>query len=251
MNIAGDGAAVVTLAGLIFCAALLYASVGQAGASGYLAAMALFGLAPDVMRPVALALNIVVSTIAAVKFSRAGHFSWQLLWPFAVTSIPFAFVGGRLILPSLIYRVIVGGLLLCAAWRLYRATTQPDAVAATRPVSIPAALLAGLAIGLLAGLTGTGGGLLLGPLLIFARWAGPRQAAGVTSVFILLNSTAGLLGNAGNLGELPSAILLWAPAAAVGGWIGAEYGSRRLAGVTLRRILAVVLVLAAIKMIWQ
>ncbi len=251
MDIAANAAAVVILAGLIFCAALLYSSVGQAGASGYLAAMALFGLAPDVMRPVALALNIVVSAIASVKFARAGHFSWKLLWPFAVTSIPFAFVGGRLILPSLVYRLIVGVLLLYAAWRLYRATMQPGAPASDRPVSVTVALLAGLVIGLLAGLTGTGGGLLLGPLLIFAGWAGPRQAAGVSAVFILLNSTAALLGNAGNVGGLPSAILVWGPAAAVGGWIGAEYGSRRLAGVTLRRILAVVLVLAAIKMIWQ
>lgn len=251
MDIAADTVAVVILAGLIFCAALLYASVGQAGASGYLAAMALFGLAPSVMRPVALALNIVVSTIASVRFVRAGHFSWKLLWPFAIASVPFAFVGGRLILPSLTYRVVVGVLLLCAAWRLYRATTQPSAPASDRLVSAPVALLAGLVIGLLAGLTGTGGGLLLGPLLIFAGWAGPRQAAGVSAVFILLNSTAALLGNAGNVGGLPSAIVVWAPAAAAGGWIGATYGSRRLAGVTLRRILAIVLVLAATRMIWQ
>lgn len=251
MDIGADTVAVVILAGLILGAALLYASVGQAGASGYLAAMALFGLAPDVMRPVALVLNIVVSAIATLKFSRAGHFSWKLLWPFAVTSTPFAFVGGRLMLPSLIYRVIVAVLLLCAAWRLCCATTQSHTPAYDRPVSVPAALLAGLVIGLLAGLTGTGGGLLLGPLLIFAGWAGPRQAAGVSAVFILLNSTAALLGNAGNIDGLPSAILVWGPAAAVGGWIGAEYGSRRLAGVTLRRILAVVLVLAAIKMIWS
>lgn len=251
MDIAADAVAVVILAGLIFCAALLYSSVGQAGASGYLAAMALFGLAPDVMRPVALALNIVVSAIAGVKFARAGCFSWKLLWPFVVTSIPFAFVGGRLMLPSLIYRLSVGALLVYAAWRLCRATMQLHTPASDRPVFAPAALLAGLVIGLLAGLTGTGGGLLLGPLLILAGWAGPRQAAGVSAVFILLNSTAAILGNAGNVGGLPPAVLLWAPAAAIGGWIGATYGSRRLAGVTLRRILAVVLVLAAIKMIWQ
>ncbi|MGQ9903221.1 MAG: TSUP family transporter, partial [Anaerolineae bacterium] len=122
---------------------MLYASVGQAGASGYLAAMALFGLAPDVMRPVALALNIVVSTIASVRFVRAGHFSWKSLWPFAIASVPFAFVGGRLILPSLTYRVVVGVLLLCAAWRLYRATTQLSAPVSDRPMSAPAALLAG------------------------------------------------------------------------------------------------------------
>ncbi|MGQ9815149.1 MAG: TSUP family transporter [Candidatus Roseilinea sp.] len=162
-------------------------------------------------------------------------------------SVPFAFVGGRLILPSLTYRVVVGVLLLCAAWRLYRATTQLSAPVSYRPMSAPAALLAGL----LAGLTGAGGGLLLGPLLIFAGWAGPRQAAGVSAVFILLNSTAALLGNAGNLGGLPSAIVVWAPAAAAGDWIGATYGSRRLAGVALRRILAIVLVLAATRMIWQ
>ncbi len=240
---------IVALAGLIFGAAMLYSSVGHAGASGYLAAMALFGLAPATMRPTALALNIVVATIATIKFYRAGCFSWSLFWPFALGSVPFAFIGGGLVLPSSAYKIVVGLVLFYAAYRLFLSTRSAAAPAASRPFSVPLAVVSGMAIGLLSGLTGVGGGIFLTPLLLFLGWAEPRQAAGVTAMFILVNSIAGLLGNPAGLAAVPSAIVFWAPAAAIGGWIGSEYGSRRLGNRTLRRLLAVVLVIAGIKML--
>jgi hypothetical protein len=172
-----------TLAVLIFLAALLYSSVGHAGASGYLAVMALFGVAPAVMKPAALVLNILVAAIAAYKFSRAGLFSWPLFWPFAVTSVPFAFVGGAITLPGSAYKILVGLLLVYAAARLL-ALYEGRAAVGRRP-TLGAALLLGAGIGLVSGLIGVGGGIFLSPLLLFVGWAEPRMTVGISAVFIL------------------------------------------------------------------
>lgn len=241
--------ALAALALLIFGAAMLYSSVGHAGASGYLAAMALFGVAPAVMKPTALTLNIIVATIATVKFYRAGCFSWRLLWPFAAASIPFAFVGGYVTLPGHWYKTIVGLVLLFAAYKLVRVAHKAVGQAEVKRVPVWAALLSGAVIGLLSGLTGTGGGIFLSPLLLLMGWAETRQAAGVSAAFILVNSTAGLLGNVSSVGMLPGSTVAFALAAAAGGLIGAEYGSKRVTGATLRRLLAVVLVVAGLKLI--
>ena len=239
---------VISLTILIMAAALLYASVGHAGASGYLAAMALFGIAPAVMKPTALALNILVAAIATVKFYRAGCFSWSIFWPFALTSVPFAFIGGNLSLPGSIYKPIVGAVLLYASYRLFRAS-QTAIPTTTKPVPFGLALIAGGGIGLLSGLTGVGGGIFLSPLLLFMGWAETRQTSGVAAAFILVNSIAGLLGHLSSVATLPSATPIWAVAAVIGGWVGAEYGSRRLGNVHIRRLLSVVLVIAGVKMI--
>ncbi len=241
---------IALLALFIFALALLYSSVGHAGASGYLAAMALFGVAPAVMKPTALTLNILVATIATVKFYRAGRLSWRLLLPFAAASIPFAFVGGYITLPGHWYKTVVGVVLLCAAYRLFRVAHEASEQTEVKRVPLWAALVSGAGIGLLAGLTGTGGGIFLSPLLLLMGWAETRQAAGVSAAFILVNSTAGLLGNVSSIGVLPGSILVFAPAAIVGGLIGAEYGSKRIAGANLRRLLAVVLVIAGLKLIF-
>ncbi|MEW6157448.1 MAG: sulfite exporter TauE/SafE family protein [Verrucomicrobiota bacterium] len=240
--------AVIGLALMIFSAALLYSSVGHAGASGYLAAMALFGLAPNVMKPTALTLNILVAAIASVKFVRAGCFSWNLFWPFAVTSIPFAFFGGWLALPAKTYKVIVGLVLLYAAVQLFRKTHRPSG--ALKPLPIPIALLAGSGIGFLSGLTGVGGGIFLSPLLLLMGWAETRQTSGVAVVFILMNSIAGQLGHLSSVAHLPFEIGFWGIAAVAGGWIGAELGSRRLEIPRIRQLLSVVLVIAGVKMIF-
>lgn len=242
-----DALPLLTLTLLIFLAALLYATVGQAGASGYLAAMALFGLLPGVMKPAALALNIVVASIATLKYYRAGRFSWPHFWPFALGSIPMAFIGGAVHLPGSAYKVVVGLVLFYAACRMFR-TAQARSETAPRRLPIPWALAVGAAIGLLSGLTGVGGGIFLSPLLLFAGWADIRVVSGVTAMFILVNSTAGLLGNLSSIAALPGAIVLWAPAAAIGGWIGAEYGSRRFDNTAIRRMLSLVLVVAGVKM---
>jgi hypothetical protein len=242
-----DISSVLQLAGLIFMAALLYASVGHAGASGYLAAMALFGMAPAVMKPTALTLNVFVAIIASIKFYRAGCFSGRLFWPLALASVPMAFLGGYLQLPAQFYRPLVGVILLYAAWRLVWRPAREDVVKEERP-GLPV-LLAGAVIGFLSGLTGVGGGIFLSPLLLFTGWATPRVASGVAAPFILVNSLAGLLGLLGHQPQLPPQIPYWALAAVAGGFLGAEYGSRRLAGPTILKLLAAVLVVAGLKMI--
>lgn len=240
--------AAIALGLTILATAILYSSVGHAGASGYLAAMALFGIAPAVMKPTALTLNILVAFIATVKFYQAGCFSWKLCWPFAATSVPMAFVGGMLQLPGTYYKPIVGVVLLFAAYRLFQIATRTTNPADRRRLHIPVALVWGAAIGLLSGLTGVGGGIFLSPLLLLMNWAETRETAGVSAAFILVNSIAGLLGHLSTMPGLPGWIPLWAAAAVIGGWIGASYGAKRLQNSTLRRLLACVLVIAGLKL---
>lgn len=237
---------------LVFVTAILYSSVGHAGASGYLAAMALVSLPPDVMKPTALALNIIVATIGTIQFARAGHFAWRIFWPFAVTSIPCAYLGGATQLPFQYYRIAVGTVLLFAAARLIYSATK-KAEFEPKPLPVAGALFAGAGIGYLAGLTGVGGGIFLSPLLLLAQWANMRQTAAVSVAFILVNSLAGLAGLTGMLSavkHLPPQIPALAVAAALGGIIGSELGSRRIASAVLRQLLGVVLIIAGCKMIF-
>lgn len=231
---------------LIFGAAVLYSSVGHAGASGYLAAMALFGVPPEVMKPTALTLNIAVALITTVRFHRAGHFSWSLSWPFLLSSVPLAFVGGAITLPSTVYRVLVGLVRLFAAYRMFWFTEQERT---TVPPHLVLALSWGAALGFISGLTGLGGGIFLSPLLLFMGCASFRETAGASSAFILLNSIAGLLGHLSSVQALPPSTLVLALAAVVGGMIGSEIGVRQLAEVSLRRLLALVLFIAGAKLI--
>ncbi|HEX9626999.1 MAG TPA: sulfite exporter TauE/SafE family protein [Acidiferrobacterales bacterium] len=236
------------LAALILAAALLYSSVGHAGASGYLAAMALVGVSPAVMKPTALTLNILVAVIATVKYYRVGAFSWRLFWPLAIASVPCAYLGGVLTLPGDIYKPLVGAILVYAAWRSFRTAHRPSQAAVARPPMF-ILLPAGAALGLLSGLTGVGGGIFLSPLLLFFRWAEVRVISGIAAAFILVNSIAGLLGVMTTAPSLPAALPYWAVAAAAGGFIGAEFGSRRLGSPTIQKLLAVVLAIAGAKMI--
>jgi hypothetical protein len=233
-------------AALIFCAALLYSAVGHAGASGYLAVMAFLGTTPSEMRPTALVLNLLVAGIGTFQFIRAGHFRWSLFWPFALGSIPAAYIGGRLALPGSWYRIIVGALLLLSALRFVVSLRAADV--ARRAPSRPLAIATGLALGLLAGLTGVGGGIFLSPLLLMAGWADLRTTAATSAAFILVNSAAGLLGQGAQLGALPPDVFGWAIAAVCGGVIGSYLGSRRLGGPALRATLAAVLVVAGVKL---
>ncbi len=242
------------IAALFLATAALYASVGHGGASGYLAVMGLFGFAPAVMKPTALALNIVVSAAASAGFYRARLFKWSLFWPFAIVSIPAAFLGGRLVVPAHAYKILVGLVLLYAAVWMFRSTIGVASDAASRdaspqPPALWLALPAGLLIGFLSGMTGVGGGIFLSPLLLYTGWAETRTTSGVAAPFILVNSIAGLLGHVAGLSELPPQIPFWAGAVLVGGWIGASYGSTRAPTTTLRRLLSLVLVIAGVKMV--
>lgn len=240
---------ILILAALFLAAAVLYGMVGHAGASAYLAAMGLVGLAPEVMKPTALTLNILVAGIVTYRFARAGFVRPTSALPFLIGSVPAAFIGGAITLPGEIYRPLVGAVLLFAAVRFGLTAARP---ADERPTDAPLALaiVSGAVIGLLAGLTGTGGGIFLTPLLIAAGWAGTRFAAGTSVIFILANSVAGLAGNIGAVGNIPSAIPLWLLAVAVGGAIGSELGSRRLPAPWVRRALAAVLVVAGLKLLF-
>lgn len=237
------------LAGIALVA-FLYASVGHAGASGYIAVMSLLALAPTVIKPAALALNVLVATLAFVQFARAGHFRWAMFWPFALLAPPMAFVGGWLQLPTRAFQVLIGLVLLYSAAQLVlRPPASPTGDAATPP-ALPLALAIGAVIGLLSGLTGTGGGIFLTPLLLLMGWAAAKQASAVSALFILMNSAAGLAGWLGSgqpLPELPWARMLLA--AGAGGAVGATMGSRYFEPVWIKRLLAAVLVVAGIKLL--
>ena len=235
--------------GMLF-AAFGYASVGHGGASAYIAAMALAGVAPAEMRPIALLLNILVSSLGTWKFQRAGHFRWRLFWPFALVSIPMAYLGGAITLPGQAYKILVGAVLLYAAWQLWRSAKRGEEMREVREPPLGWAMAIGAAMGLLAGLTGVGGGIFLSPLLLMLGWAGTKQTSAVAAPFILVNSLAGLAAVfVAKSTAMPSYAWALAPAVVVGGWLGAEYGSRRFANPVVRRVLAVVLGLAGAKMI--
>ncbi len=243
-----DPVSVAFLTLLIFAAALLYSSVGHAGASGYLAALALFGVSPAVMKPTALSLNILVAAIAFAMFYRAGCFSWPLLRPFALGAVPFAFIGGAVTLPGAAYRVLVGVVLIYAAARMFLTIRRPQP--AIGPVPFIPAVGLGMVIGLLSGLVGVGGGIFLSPILLFMGWADAKTTSGTSAAFILVNSVAGLLGHASSVASVPGEIPFWAAAAAAGGLIGSRYGSARFTGPTIRRLLSLVLLIAGLKMMF-
>jgi len=236
---------------LFFAAAILYSSVGHGGGSGYLAAMALLGVPPAMMRPTALMMNIGVASISLYKFSRVAGFRWRLFLPFAVTSVPMAYVGGRIQLPVSWFGVLVGVVLLFSAVRLFMDTLQrgDQARPLRGPPPIWLALLAGAGIGLLSGLTGVGGGIFLSPLIVLMGWGTVRDSAAPTAAFILLNSISGLVGLLTHHPALPEALPYWVGAVIAGGLIGASVGARRLGNHGLRRALAAVLVIAGAKMV--
>lgn len=229
----------------IFIVAVLYSSVGHAGASGYIAVMSLLSVAPAEIKPIALTLNILVASIGSFQFWRAGHFSWGLLWPFALLAIPMALVGGYLDLPTQAMKLLLAAVLLYSALRFL--LRPPPERQLLRP-SLPLALLFGAGIGFLSGLTGTGGGIFLTPLLLFMGWARARTAAAVSALFILFNSIAGLIGNIGSTGTFPSVALVLVIAAGIGGALGSYAGSQRFDPVLIKRFLAVVLLIASAKL---
>ncbi len=232
----------------IFIVAVMYSSVGHGGASGYLAVMAFLAVAPEVTRPTALVLNLFVASIGTYQFWRTGYFSWRIFWPFALTSIPFAFLGGLIYLPTQIYKIVLGAVLMLAALRLAWRLAPTDNI---KEPQLWIALAIGAVIGLLSGLVGVGGGIFLTPVLLLMNWSETKTAAGVSAMFILVNSMAGLLGqySKGALSILPNEVWIWIAAAVGGGLIGSTLGSTRFDSITLRRVLAVVLVIAGVKLI--
>lgn len=229
----------------------LYASVGHAGASGYLAVMALVGMDALVMRPVALAINVLVATIAFVQFARAGYFSWALVWPFAAASIPAAFLGGRFHIPASALKVAIGIVLLLAAARMAWVALRSSRLGKeAKPPAVPVAIGIGGVLGLVAGITGTGGGIFLSPMMLLFNWADTKRTAATASLFILVNSLAGL-GGLVSAGWKPTGELaILAAAACIGGLVGASLGSRHATPRALNLALAAVLLIAGAKLMF-
>ena len=235
------------LIGGILVVAFLYSSVGHAGASGYIAVMTLCGLTATFIRPTALVLNILVACIGSFQFWRAGHFSWPLFWPFALLSVPCAFAGGYLHVSSPILKPLLGAVLLFSAVRLFFRQGDPaETVEPSRPISVGV----GAGIGFLSGVTGTGGGIFLTPLLLFCRWTYTRRAAAISIVFILVNSIAGLIGYLSSGRAVPTDAWLLAVGAVAAGSAGSFLGSRRFPVRTISLLLATVLLVAAYKLIF-
>lgn len=239
----------IPLLSCILVVAVLYSSVGHGGASGYIAILALFSVAPEAFKPTALLLNILVAGIATYAFARAGHFSWRLFWPFAATSIPCSFIGGYLSLPAHIYRPLVGVILLASACRLIIRKEHDTLGLGLRQPPTPVALLIGAFLGMLSGLTGVGGGIFLSPLLLLFNWGRAREVSAVAALFILVNSTAGLLGHLSSIQAVPHFAPLLAVAAVCGGIIGSFLGSRRLPVAGVIKALCVVLTIAGFKLL--
>ncbi len=229
-------------------AAMLYSCVGHAGASGYTAILLLWGLAPESFRPAVLIMNICVASITSYRFIRAGFFDWNFLWPLAITSIPFAFWGGAIKVSSQLLFLLIGIVLIASAFRLLVDLKEKEGES-KRPLKWML-LLVGGGLGLLAGLSGTGGGIFLTPVLIIAGWRKAKEAAAISAAFILVNSISGLAGNILMTGFNVSSITWpWLVAALLGGVVGSEIGSRRLTPWWLKKVMAAVLLIAAYHLI--
>lgn len=234
--------------GLLFIVAFLYASVGHGGASGYLALMALFSISPQVMKPTALLLNLFVSLTSFIQFYRGGHFRWKIFWPFALASIPLAYLGGLVVVDGAIYKKILGVLLLIPVIRFFffgnaKVTEEKDA-------SIPLSLLVGGSIGFLSGLIGIGGGILLSPVLLLLKWTDQKQTAAISALFIFVNSLAGLAGQLTRGIQFTTDMYTYVVIAFVGGLCGAYFGALKFRQTILKNVLATVLLLAVYKLLF-
>lgn len=226
--------------------AITYSMVGHGGASGYLALMALWGFPQDVMRPSALVLNLFVSAIGFVQFARAGHFKWHLFWPFAITSVPMAWLGAQVQLDPTVYKRLLALCLLVAVARMLGLFGVRGG--AERPVQLPVALLVGAVLGFVSGMIGIGGGILLSPVFLLARWADAKVTAAISAAFIFVNSTSGLVGALGRGETIDASMWPFILVAVVGGLIGGWIGAKRLPEVRLRQVLGVVLLFACFKL---
>ncbi|MHA8082693.1 sulfite exporter TauE/SafE family protein [Aquirufa sp. A-Brett2-15D] len=229
---------------LLALMAFLYASVGHGGASGYLAVMALFLIAPPVMKQTALLLNLGVSLMSFIAFYRQGYFKWNLFWPFALGSIPAAFIGARIPLTDSTYKQILGACLLLAVIRMVVTLKESEPC----KLNLGLGVLAGSLIGLLSGMIGIGGGIILSPLVLLFRWASLKEAAAVSALFIFVNSVSGLAGLKTWIPLDQSQIMYWLAASLVGGFLGARWGAAIASNAKVKWILALVLLIASIKL---
>ncbi|GJE43064.1 hypothetical protein AEGHOMDF_2241 [Methylobacterium soli] len=229
--------------------AALYSAVGQAGGTGYVAIMGLAGFAPETIKPTALALNILVSVLACIRFYRARLLTWRACYPFGVLGLPFSLLGGALHLPSSTYQPVVGALLLAAGLQMLRGSRAGVDQAGLHPPPFVLALLTGGVIGLVSGVTGVGGGIFLAPAILTLGWADTRQTAAISATFNLINSAAALAGVWATMPVLPAALPFWLACVGGGGIVGSWLGARHLRQRTLRLVLAALLLASAVCML--
>ena len=232
----------------LFVIAFLYASVGHGGASGYLALMAIYGISPDIMKPTALMLNLFVSAVSFLQFYRGGHFKIKLFWPLALASIPFAFIGGMINMDASVYKIVLGLLLVVAVARfLFFGNLKNSDV---RPFHVTGAVFIGAVIGFLSGLIGIGGGIILSPILLLLKWSDMKQTAAISALFIFVNSLSGLTGQFVNGIQFTTDMAMYVVVAFSGGMMGAYFGSLKLKAGALKNVLALVLLVAAYKLLF-
>lgn len=232
---------------LLFIAAFFYASVGHGGASGYLALMALFSFAPETMRPTALVLNIFVSGMAFYQFYRNGFFKWNMFWPFAIASIPAAFIGGLITVDEQIYKRVLGVLLLFAIVRFLGFSTNEGKTLKKQMLSL--SFLIGAAIGFLSGLIGIGGGIILSPVILLLGWANLKQTAAISALFIFVNSSSGLIGLVSQGVQFKTFMWTMLFVAFCGGTLGSYLGANKFSSQKLKFALSSVLLIASAKLI--
>jgi uncharacterized membrane protein YfcA len=233
---------------LLFFVAVLYASVGHGGASGYLALMALFSVTPEVMKPTALLLNLFVSLTSFIQFYRGKHFKWKIFWPFALASIPLAYVGGMIHIDGTIYKQILGILLLIPVVRfIFFANIK---VTDIKESSIVLSLVIGAAIGFMSGLIGIGGGIILSPILLLLKWTDQKQTAAISALFIFVNSLSGLAGQLQKGISFSTDMYTYVAVAFVGGLCGAYLGALKFPQHILKYVLGVVLAVASYKLLF-
>ncbi|HTS44456.1 MAG TPA: sulfite exporter TauE/SafE family protein [Puia sp.] len=233
---------------LLFLVAFLYASVGHGGASGYLALMAIYGVAPEVMKPTALLLNLFVSLTSFIQFYRGKHFLWKIFLPFAIASVPMAFLGGLIVVDGTVYKKILGLLLIIPIIRfLFFGNFN---VSETRKSNVYLSLVIGAAIGFLSGLIGIGGGIILSPILLLMKWTNQKQTAAISALFIFVNSFSGLIGQLTKGIHFTTNMYTYVVLAFSGGLCGAYFGALRFKQTWLKNILAVVLMFASYKLLF-
>ena len=239
---------IILFYGLLFLVAFLYASVGHGGASGYLALMAIFSVAPEVMKPTALLLNLFVSLTAFIQFYRGKHFLWKIFFPLALASVPMAFLGGLTVLEGSVYKKILGLLLLIPVVRFLFFSNTP--ASELKKPNTGLSLVIGALIGLLSGLIGIGGGIILSPILLFLKWTDQKQTAAISALFIFVNSLAGLAGQLTKGIHFNSNMIWYVAIAFTGGLCGAYFGALRFKQTILKNVLAMVLLLAVYKLLF-
>lgn len=244
-----DPGSLIIISILVFLVAVLYSSVGHGGASGYLAVLSLFAVAPAIMGSTALMLNVLVAGVALVAYVKAGHLSMKLAWPFLALSIPAAFLGGFIHISDKAYFVLLALALLVAAFRLAMNASAKDDAGESARVSIPVSLGVGAGIGFLSGIVGVGGGIFLSPIMIIFKWANTKRTSAVAALFIVVNSIAGLAGRFLKGNFIGGEFLPLIAVAFLGGLLGSYFGANRFSGIVLRRILSIVLLIAATKLV--